>query len=475
VNRQITQIFGLVLFLFTLLIGFTSWWSVVRAQDLEQNTANRRTLLEEQRTPRGALFARDGTRLTRNRGSGSGRNRRYTRTYPQGELFSHAVGYSFVQKGRAGLEQSKSDELSGDADEFGSLVDEFLGRGREGQNVRTTLDVDGQRTALNALKGRKGAVVALEPETGKVRVMLSVPTFDPNDIPSTLDELNQDEENAPIVNRATQSTYPPGSTMKVVTAAAALDSGRFTPSSTLDGRSNQEIGGFPLQNFGNQDYGPTTLTEALTNSVNTVWGRVGEQLGARTMYRYMRRFGFNQPAPVDLPPSQVAASGVFGKRGRILDDSDPVDIGRVAIGQERLQVTPLQMAMVAGAVGNEGALMRPTLTERVVDRDGRERERVSPDTLDQVMKPSSARQLTQMMANVVREGSGTAAALSGVPVAGKTGTAETEGGAANQAWFIGFAPSRNPKIAVAATIERTQGTGGEEAAPIAKRVLQSLL
>ncbi|MEJ7718056.1 MAG: penicillin-binding transpeptidase domain-containing protein [Thermoleophilaceae bacterium] len=229
--------------------------------------------------------------------------------------------------------------------------------------------------------------------------------------------------------------------MKVVTAAAALDSGRFTPGSVLDGASNKRIGGVPLQNFGNQDYGPTSLTEALTNSVNTVWAQVAQQLGKEEYYDYMERFGFNVEPPMDYPPDQLTPSGVYGRRGRLLDEDDPVDIGRVAIGQERLQVTPLQMATVAATVANEGSRMEPRLGERVVARDGRLEERVRTAEAAQVMSRDSANQLKAMMAQVVKEGSGTQAALEGVPVAGKTGTAEVEGGATNQAWFIGFAPS----------------------------------
>ena len=283
----------------------------------------------------------------------------------------------------------------------------------------------------------------MEPETGRVRVMVSIPDFDPNDVPDQFRELNADEA-SPLFNRATQGRYPPGSTMKVVTAAAALDSGEFTPGSTLDGSSPKRIGGVELQNFGNQSYGPTSLTEALTNSVNTVWAQVAQRLGQEEYYEYMERFGFNVEPPIDYPANQLTPSGVFGRRG-LLDEDDPVDIGRVAIGQERLQVTPLQMATVAATVANEGARMEPRLVERVVANDGRVQERIAPAEATQAISRDAANQLKAMMAQVVKEGSGTQAALEGVPVAGKTGTAEVEGGASNQAWFIGFAPLRRPE------------------------------
>ena len=471
-NRQIVHLFALFVLLFAVLVAFTSRWAVFEAESLEENTANRRPLLEQQRIPRGLILARDGTTLARDRGEGPRQARRYVRTYPQGELFSHAVGYSFIESGRAGLEKSRNDQLTGLDDEFSSIADELAGRTPEGEDLRTTLDPEAQRAALAALAGRRGSVVAIEPDTGRIRAMASVPAFDPNEVPERLSRLNR-QPDSPLFNRATQARYPPGSTFKVVTAAAALDSGRFTPDSIVDGSTGQEIGGVPLQNFGGQDFGPIPLTTALTNSVNTVWAQVGESLGQRTLFRYMDRFGFGEDPPLDYPAEQLTPSGLFDG-GRLLGDDDPVDVGRTAIGQERLQVAPLQMAMVAAAIANGGRLMRPRLVERVIARDGRVTERIQPRVAARVVRPDTASAVAAMMSRVVEEGSGTAAALSGTPVAGKTGTAEVEGGAANQAWFIGFAPLVNPRVAVAVTVERTQGTGGTVAGPVARQVMQEL-
>jgi len=459
--------------LFAVLIGATSWWSVFGATGLKDNTANRRALIEEQQVPRGLILADNGERLAVSRPRGRGKDRIYVRHYPTANLFSHAVGYSFIERGRAGLERSRNDALAGEENEFESIFSQLESRGREGRDVVTTLDPDAQRTAIQALGGQRGSVVALEPETGKVRVMLSIPDFDLNRVPDRFTELNR-AEGSPLFNRATQARYPPGSTFKVVTAAAALDSGKFTPDSIVDGSSPKTIGGVPLSNFGGESFGPIPLTDALTNSVNTVWAQVGERLGKDTMYEYMQRFGFNREPELDYPTEQMTPSGVFSS-GKLLGPDDPVDIGRVAIGQERLQVTPLQMAEVAAAVGNGGRLIRPRLTDRVVDKDGRVKERVQPEQESRVMSERAAGELGQMMSRVVEEGTGTAAALEGIDVAGKTGTAEVDGGAANQAWFIAFAPVDRPRMAIAVTVERTQGQGGTVAAPIAKQVLETLL
>lgn len=470
----------LVVALFTLLVVFTSRWSVFEAASLEDQSANRRPLIEQARIPRGLIAASDGTVLARNRPLGRGSARIFTRFYPQGDLLAHVVGYSFIDRGRAGIEQSRNDELAGVKNEFGTIVEELTGGRKEGDDVRLTLDPTAQRTAVRALAGRKGAVVAIEPDTGKVRVMVSVPQYDPNQIPKRFSQLASDDVGAPLVNRATQSTYPPGSAMKVVTAAAALDTGRYTPSTIVDGSSPKIISGVPLSNCcteGQGDFGPLPLSEALKNSVNTVFAEVGVKLGRATMVRYMKRFGFYKDPPLDYPDAQMAPSGVFKAGGSLVEDG--FDVGRVAIGQGgaegELRATPLQMAMVAAAVAGGGRLMKPRLTERVTAPDGRVKERFAPQEASQVMKKSTADQLTQMMRGVVQSGTAAGAGLQAFDAAGKTGTAEVGGGQANQAWFISFAPAARPRIAIAVTVERTQGQGGTVAAPIARQVYQTLL
>ena len=472
-NTPAFRLFVVIALLFAGLIAQTSRWTAFEAEALRDNALNRRSLLEEQRIHRGPIRTRDGEVIAR---SVEGRGGTWSRRYPLGELFGHPVGYSYIDIGRYELEQSRNDELSGERDDVGSIVEQLSGREREGDEVRTTLDADAQRVAFEALAGQRGGVIAIEPATGRIRVMASNPSFDPDELrrPGAFKRLSS-AEGSPLLNRTTAGRYPPGSTFKVVTAVAAIDSGRFTKESTLDGSSPKTISGAPLNNFGNADYGVIPLTTALTKSVNTVWAQVGVEVGKETMERYMERFGFYDRVEVDLPSGQRGRSGVYKQSGleRVTDDS--VDVGRVAIGQGDLLASPLQMAMVASAVANDGTLMKPTLTERVVDRDGRV-ERVEPDELSEVMKPQTAQEVGDMMASVVREGTGTAAALAGLPVAGKTGTAELniEQGI-NQPWFIGFAPRDDPRIAVAVSVENSTGTGGEVAAPIAKQVMEALL
>jgi peptidoglycan glycosyltransferase len=456
-NLAVVRLFGLVVVLFAVLIGFTSRWTVFEADALRANTNNHRVLLQEERIKRGLIRAADGTVLA---GSRKIDATRYARRYPTGDLFAHPVGYFSIDRGRIGLENFYNDPLSGRETSAIGALERLLGPRNVGDDLKTTLSPKAQQAAYAGLNGRNGAVVALDVKTGAVRALAATPSFDPSD-----------PAHANTFNRATQGRYPPGSTFKAVTAAAALDSGRYTPGSQVDGRNHQVISGAPLDNFGGEDFGNIDLTFALTHSVNTVWAQVGVKLGKRTMADYMEKFGFNTDPPMDYPDSQLNPSGEY-RNGKLLQPTSRfVDVGRVAIGQDKLLVTPLQMATVAQTIGNGGLRMEPRLVQKVVDPDGRTTDTPLPKEAEQVISKESADQLTAMMKNVVREGTGTAAALQGVELAGKTGTAEIDPAAGiNDLWFIGFTPD----VAVAVVIERQRGQGGTVAAPVAKQVLQAL-
>ncbi|HWH12013.1 MAG TPA: penicillin-binding protein 2 [Solirubrobacteraceae bacterium] len=476
-NRPIARLFGLVIVLFLLLIGFTSRWTVFEAQSLRDNPFNARGILEQQLIPRGSIRADDGSVLAR---STRGKGGAYTRSYPTGDLFALPIGYSYTSLGRAGLESSRNDELTGRANvsQLNSVINQLTGHKQVGDDVYTTLDPQAQRIAVAQLAGRKGSVVALDPQTGAIKVMASFPSYDPNELrggQTALARLTQSGQS--LQNRATEAAYLPGSTFKVVTAIAAIDSGRYTPNSVLSGASPITISGVPLSNDSNEQFGMISLTQALTNSVNTVFAPVAVAVGKPTMAKYMNRLGFDAAPPIDLPRDETRASGEYLGGKLLAPTSDLVDVGRMGIGQDKLEVTPLQMAMVAAAVANHGTLMTPHLTDKVIDKDGRTVERVNPTVFSQVMSTQTATEVGEMMSHVVNDGgTGTAAALPGIVVAGKTGTAQLGTGTSlNQVSFIAFAPLVNPRIAIAVTVERATGQGGTVAAPIAKAVLQSLL
>jgi peptidoglycan glycosyltransferase len=469
VNSQIIRLFGFVVVLFALLVLWTTRWTVIDAKSLRNNPLNDRTLVQELRIKRGKIEAGDGEVLARSvRGPGG----TWSRFYPTRQTFAQVVGYSLPRESRAaGLELSRGEELRGIQTGLSSVFGPFSSR-RVGDDVITGLDPKAQQVAIQGLAGRAGSVVALDPRTGVVRVMYANPTYDDN-------HPNATGPNVSTFNRSTQAAYPPGSTFKVVTATAAIDSGKYTPNSVVNGDSPKPISGVPLQNDGNQSFGPIDLTKALTYSVNTVWAQVAESVGRPTMTKYMKRFGFYSKPPLDYPPDEMVASHVQSPSGRPYPPGSPnEDIGRIGIGQGGLVVTPVQMAMVAAAVANKGVLMAPHFMDRAVDQDGRTVTTNHPKVYNKVMSPQTAAEVTDMMRHVVEEGTGTPAQLGGISVAGKTGTASVgiQGSNLTQPWFIGFAPVGDPKVAVAVTVERTQGGfGGTVAAPIAKNVIQTIL
>lgn len=479
-STPIMRLFATIVLLFAVLVVWTSRWSVLDAKDLRDNALNKRPLLAQLHVKRGAIRAADGSVLARSvRGQGG----TYRRAYPTGSLFAHPVGYAVIALNQlAGIERYRNDELSGQGDELSSLADQLQGKRQQGDAVVTTLDPEAQRIATDQLNatGSPGAVVALDPRTGAVLVMASTPGYDPNRLgePGVFRALNREGSGAPLLDRATQSSYAPGSTFKVLTAAAAIDSGRYTPDSVINGDSPKPISGVPMRNDLGESFGDITLTTAMTNSVNTVFGQIGEALGKETMGEYMRRFGFYQRPPLDYPEDEMVASGER-LNGKLLPvTSDQVDVGRMAIGQDKLAVTPMQMAMVVAAVANGGKLMKPHLADRIVDPDGRVVERIEPRVAGTPISAQTAEQVNLMMRTVVESGTGTAVQLPGIEVAGKTGTAEIGAVGANltQPSFVAFAPADDPRIAIAVTVERSQGGfGGTVAAPIARAVLESLL
>ena len=468
----IGRLFTVIVVLFALLVVFTTRWTVIDASSLNNNSLNRLTLISELKIKRGRILASDGrTVLARSVPAGGGT---WSRTYPTGSLFAQPVGYSNLTAGSAaGLELSDGNYLRGLQTGLNSIFGQLTPT-RVGDDVITTLDARGQRAAMQALGGQDGSVVALNPRNGAVLVMYSNPSYNDNGSNPCGPKSGQT-----CFNRATQASYAPGSTFKIVTATAAMDSGLYTPDSQIDGKSPITVSGVPLSNDGNQSWGFQSLTTALTYSINTIFAQVAERVGRSRMADYMKRFGFYSRPPLDYPPSEMRASDVISFKGNALPPGSPdEDIGRIGIGQGGLSVTPLQMAMVAAAVANGGKLMVPHLTARVLSADGVVVKTIAPSVYSQVMSPATAHNLTEMMKKVVEEGTGTAVQLTGISVAGKTGTASIGLPGANitEPSFVAFAPADNPTVAIDVTVDRSNGGfGGTVAAPIARAVLQTLL
>jgi peptidoglycan glycosyltransferase len=486
VNRQITRmaVVGLVL-LAALVVGTTYWqaWAASGLADRQDNSIQR---VAEFSVKRGKIYAADGrTVLADNVKRKVGGQTLYFRKYPQRGLAAHIVGYSTQVRSRAGLEAAENDFLTGSNTNLSTVLDttfdKLKGTTVKGNNLHLTLRAGAQRIALNALGGRCGAAVALEPRTGRVLVSASSPTYDPNLIEGRYNLATKPKFGcSPLFNRAEAGLYIPGSAFKVVTAAAALDSGRFTVDSRFNDPGFCTEYGKPVYNFADQSgperFGSVDFTQALEHSINAVFCEIGKALGGRKILDYAKRFGFYLVPPLETPVNERAISGLYNK-GKLFYPKDDfqVDPGRLAFGQERLQVTPIQMAMVTATIANGGLLMRPFVVERVVAPDGSTVTSTKPDSLGRAIKENSATDLAGMMEQVVRGGTGTAAQIPGIRVAGKTGTAETGANHVNTTWFICFAPVENPKVAVAVVLERQSATGGTTAAPIAKSIMEALL
>jgi peptidoglycan glycosyltransferase len=487
-NRQIVHVGVAGLVLITALIVGTTYWQTWANAGLADRQDNAIRLVAQFSVKRGKIYAADGTTLlATNVVKKVNGQTLYFRRYPTGPLFSDVVGYSTQTRNQSGLERSYNDYLTGSNANldtvFHSTIDRLKGTSITGNNLVLTLRAGAQARALRDLRGKCGAVVALNPTTGAVLAMASSPAYNPNLIEKHFAQaVRSGGKCGALVNRAVAGKYQPGSTFKVVTATAALNSGKFTPDSRFNDPGYCIEYGRQVRNAGNPEapeaFGNVSLFQGLEHSVNSVFCNVGKAIGAGLILEYTKRFGFYKPPPVELPENEMAASGLYN-RGSLFYPKHPetqVDPGRLAFGQERLQVTPLQMAMVAAAVANHGLLMKPYLVQRVVSPGGKTVVRARPRPYSRVMSANTASELNAMMQAVVTGGTGTAAQISGVPVAGKTGTAETGVGNIYTAWFIAFAPADHPQVAVAVVVENQPGGfGGKVSAPIAKDVMEALL
>jgi len=474
VNRSIRRLYMAIVVGFGLLAAFLCWWQVVAAEGLENRRDNPYVVERERRTDRGPIISADGQLLARSVATRSRGQKVFRRVYPRGGLVPHVVGYATPELGQTGVEASYNRFLAGS---YGAepLLQRLNLDEKKGATVQLTLDTRVQQVAVDALAGRSGAVVALDPRTGAIIAMASAPTFNLNDVATRFSAIRR-QSGSPLLTRPTQSRQPPGSTFKVVTTTGALQSGEYTPTSRFVDTGRFVVNGRAITNFGGAVFGPHTLEAALTNSINTTFARIGRDLGADRLGAAMTAFGFGaDPDVPDLPDNVLIPSGRFDGGNLLPNDEQGIDTARVGIGQERLAATPLQMAMVAAGLANGGELMRPYVVARVRDRAGELVREARPEKVGDVTTPDVAAAVSAMMQSVVKEGTGTAAALSGLQVAGKTGTAESGAAGRNQAWFIGFAPAGDPVVAVAVLIEDTSGTGGREAAPVAGRVMRAAI
>lgn len=477
-NGPIRRIaFGIFVSLFALLVGVT-WYQVVRADELRDDPRNPRPALAERGKERGLIVTRDGTVVARSVEDPED-PRSFVREYPEGEAFAHLVGYSSFILGNTALENAYSAELRSRRDlTISDIVAAILGRDLRPQSLEITADAALQRAALDALGDNQGAVVALDPATGAVLASVSSPSFDParligDDAAEQWEELLA-ADGEPLRDRATQELYAPGSTFKTVVAAAALDTGVAMPGTIFADPVEFDLPGSEstISNASNRpcnDGESATLLQALVRSCNTIFADLAIQIGAVDIGITAEALGFNQEIDYEWEiPEAVWDTATLA--------DDPAALGQSGIGERDVRATPLHMAMVAAAVANDGVAVSPFAVRRIFDADGVTLEELEISELGRAMTSETSQTLTQMMERVVTEGTGRQAAVPGVRVAGKTGTATGQGDFSNP-WFIGFAPVDDPTIALAVLIEGSpasgeSASGGSLAAPIAAELFE---
>lgn len=452
-NKRIIRVLIAISLLFLALVTYLLWFNMFRAKDVYTNSYNKRQWESEQQVQRGEIYSQDGVLLAETEIDGDARIRKY----PKGRLYSHIIGYCSQVYGKTQLEMSHDDDLIGKG-----TISLTLNEIKHGNNLNLTINDELQEYAYEQLDGRDGAIVAMEPTTGQILAMVSLPDFNPETIEKDWPSMMEDE-NSPFLARATQGLYPPGSTYKIVTAAGVYDNGMTTE--TFDDEGLFKKDDVTVYNYNKESFGKLDIKTAFEVSSNYVFCTLGYEMGADAVKAEAEKFGVNKSFEFDIPVSQ---SQIQYKKMTDLDGA------LVSIGQGGLVMTPLHVAMIASAVANNGKMMKPYLVETVTTENGTVIGQTKPSVLYDSIGTACADYIEDMMIGVVEDGTGTGAQISGITVAGKTGTAENETDK-DHAWFVGYAPVENPTICVAVVLENAATSGGKSAVPIAKNIIRKFL
>jgi len=480
-NKPLRRLSLIALIMFVALFASSTWISYVKAPQLNADSRNTRTLYREFGTNRGPIVV-DGNEVVKSTPVKSAF--KYQREYTDGTLFAPVTGFYSIVYGRTGIERASNEYLNGSSDSLWWTRLEHLitGADPQGSSVELTINRKAQEAAYKALGNQRGAAVAINPKTGAILALVSKPSFDPNDLAghtsaevvAAYKALEADKDQ-PLVNRAIAGdTYPPGSVFKLVVSAAAIENG-MSKDDVIDAPRQYLLPGTStkLNNFGGaacSATGKQTLADALRISCNTAFAQLGNTLGEDKIAAQAKKFGFGDTLTI---PLTVTAS-------RYPTGQNDAQVALSAIGQQSVRVTPMQVAMVAAAIANDGKLMTPYLVDTIRTPDLQVVSQASPKEFSNPISADTAQQLTDMMLGVVQRGTGTAAQISGVKVAGKSGTAETGTNKNQHAWFTAFAPADDPEIAVAVVVENggdagSEATGGSVAAPIARAIMKAVL
>ena len=454
-NKKIIRVLVVVSIMFLALVSYLLYFNMFSAEKVASNPYNKRQWEDERFVKRGSIYDRDGEVLAETIIDGDSR----TRSYPKGHLYSHIIGYYSRVYGKSQLEMKYDKQLLGHGD-----INITFNELRSGYDLNLTIDNDLQEYAYKQLDGRRGAIVAIEPETGKILAMVSYPDIDPStDAIEKNWKYIVEREDSPLLARATGGLYPPGSTYKIVTAATAYNAGYSDKTFEDNGVFKQ--GGLKVSNYGGESYGTINVRKAFEVSSNFAFCTLGYELGAQNVKDAAEAFGVNKDIDTDIP---VSKSRIDYKK------MTNEDAALVSIGQGQLLMTPLHVAMLGAAVANNGKMMKPYLVNTITTSSGLTLSTTKPTVFCQPMSAECASYMNGLMIDVVKEGTGRSAAISGITVAGKTGTAENEN-EKDHSWFVGYAPAEKPTIAVAVLLENDGRSGGASAAPIAKKVMTKYL
>ncbi|NUR29679.1 MAG: penicillin-binding protein 2 [Catenulispora sp.] len=489
-NQPIRRVALFCFLLITSLLVASNYLQVVNADSYKARPANMRTTYDVYAYPRGKIITADGTVIADSKPSG-GITLKYQRTYPLKSDYGNITGYRSPSYGATDIEFILNKYLQGtdSSESVANFMDTLTGKAKKGGDVQLTLQNSVQQAAIAGLKGKQGSVVALDPTTGAILAMYSSPSFDPNgissndgDIAKAAGKALEADKAKPHLNHAIQELYPPGSVFKVITAAAALDTGKFTENDPTGANAHQfpanSTGGYTLINEDKSDCPGTDLKSALAASCNSVYGYVGAQLGAPTIADYATRFGFSNPG-LKIPQSVVPST--FPSPDKL--SSSPLGLAQASVGQGDTQLTPLQAAMIAAAVANGGAIMQPYMVEKEtapnghVTYQGKDHQHV----FSQAVSPQTAAVLDDMMQNVVANGTASGLGIEGAKVGAKTGTAQRGAGQNPLAWYISYASLNGKSVAVAVMVQtdnpnlRDSISGHDYAGPVAKAVEEAAL
>jgi penicillin-binding protein A len=473
-NTHLRRSFYLFVAGFVGLVVMLAYWQVYSREALANNPENGFQTQRSISSPRGLILAGDGeTVLAKSVKRPTPRGPVYDRVYPLGEPFSNVVGYWSTRYGATGIEIGNNSDLSsiaGEPETLDDLINRATGGPQPGNNVVLTIDPELQELAyqeLSASSTGRGSVVALNPQTGEILAMATSPSFDPNNIDENYPDL-ANADDAPLVDRATQSLYPPGSVFKVITAAAALEAG-VSPGEEFFDSGAYELPGYTVHNFQGKDYGEVTFTRALAYSINVVFAKIAVTIvGAEPLTEMALNFGFGDP--YDDFPIPVSGSSV---------NSLPPDqwttgtLAQTAFGQGEVQTNSFEMALVAAAIANDGKMVEPRIVREVRSPDGIILDKPTPSISRRALPADTAATLNEMMQQVIIQGGLTEAEIEGVKVAGKTGTAESGNGLPHS-WWITFAPADDPEIAMCVMIENG-GRADRGALPVAARLMRAYL